>query len=98
MLHYKVFTSAAYGDDMSKLEAAVNAWLDDVQPLVHSMTQSNAGPSIVISFLYELDEDEDRRMSVAMAEALVETGARQGNPTAVESVLVTLLPHAELPY
>ncbi len=98
MLHYKVFTSAAYGDDMSELEAAVNAWLDEAQPLVHTMTQSCAGESVIISFLYELDEDEDRRMSVATAEALVEASARRLTSPTIESVMVTLLPHAELPY
>ncbi len=98
MLHYKVFTSAAYGDDMAKLEAAVNAWLDEAQPLVHTMTQSNVGSSVVISFLYELDEDEDRRISVATAETPSETGARQLSPSTNEPVMITLLPHVELPY
>ncbi len=98
MLHYKVFTSATYGDDMAELELAVNAWLDEAQPLVHTMTQSNAGSSVVISFLYELDEDEDRRVSVATAEAPVEEGARRLDLTTSESLMITLLPHAELPY
>lgn len=98
MLHYKVFTSATYGDDMAELETAVNAWLDEAQPLVHTMTQSNAGSSVVISFLYELDEDEDQRVSVATAEAPVETGARRLDLTTSESLMITLLPHAELPY
>lgn len=98
MLHYKVFTSATYGDDMAELETAVNAWLDEAQPLVHTMTQSNAGSSVVISFLYELDEDEDQRVSVATAEAPVEAGARRLDLTTSESLMITLLPHAELPY
>lgn len=98
MLHYKVFTSAAYGDDMAELERAVNAWLDEAQPLVHTMTQSCAGSSVVISFLYELDEDEQQRVSVATAEAPVEAGARRHDFSTAESLMMTLLPHAELPY
>jgi hypothetical protein len=98
MLHYKVFTSAAYGDDMTAMEMAVNAWLEEAQPLVHTMTQSSAGTSVIISFLYELDEDERQRVSVATAEAPVEAGARRIDLSTAESLMITLLPHAELPY
>jgi fructose-1-phosphate kinase PfkB-like protein len=98
MLHYKVFTSAAYGDDMAELEKAVNTWLEEAQPLVHTMTQSNAGASVVISFLYELDEDEEQRATVATAEAIVEQSAQRFDLTMSDSVTITLLPHAELPY
>ena len=98
MLHYKVFTSATYGDDMAELETAVNAWLDEAQPLVHTMTQSNAGSSVIMSFLYELDEDESQRVSVATVEAPVEASARRIDLSSAESLVVTLLPHADLPY
>ena len=98
MLHYKVFTSAAYGDDMAELEQAVNTWLEEAQALVHTMTQSNAGASVVISFLYELDEDEEQRVTVATAEAIIEQSAQRFDLTASDSVTITLLPHAELPY
>lgn len=98
MLHYKVFTSAVYGDDVAELEKAVNTWLEEAQPLVHTMTQSNAGSSVVISFLYELDEDEDQRVSVAMAETPIEAGAHRLDLSTSDSVMITLLPHAELPY
>jgi hypothetical protein len=98
MLHYKVFTSASFGDDMAELEMAVNTWLDEAQPLVHTMTQSSAGASVVISFLYELDEDENQRVSVATAEAPIDTSAQRLDLSTADSLVVTLLPHAELPY
>jgi hypothetical protein len=98
MLHYKVFTSAAFGDVMDEMEKAVNAWLEETQPLVHTMAQSGSGTgSVVISFLYELDAESSQRARVATAEAPVEVGVR-GDISNAESVMITLLPHLELPY
>ena len=97
MLHYKLFTSSAFGDDLAEMEKAVNAWLEETQPLVHTMTQSCAGASVTVSFLYELESDEQPRTGVATAETPVEAGAR-GDLSTAEAVMITLLPHAELPY
>ena len=97
MLHYKVFTSSTLGDDLTEMEKAVNAWLEETRPLAHTMTQSSSGASVVISFLYELDNGEEPRTRVATAEEPVEAGARADLSTA-ETVMITLLPHAELPY
>lgn len=98
MLHYKVFTSAAYGDDMAEMEKAVNTWLEETQPLIHTMTQSAAGAGVVISFLYEMEDEDIQRVSVAMAEASSEEDAPRLDLTTAESVMITLLPHADLPY
>ena len=98
MLHYKVFTSATHGENLAELESAVNAWLGEARPLVHTMTQCPAGAGVVISFLYEDDEDAGQRAGVATAEAPVEAGARRVELTTAESVMITLLPQAELPY
>lgn len=98
MLHYKVFTSATYNLDLAAMETAVNAWLEETQPLAHTMAQSSAGEAVVVSFLYELDEEDgEGRARVATAEAPVEEASRFDLSTA-ESVMITLLPHAELPY
>lgn len=98
MLHYKVFTSSAYNHDLAEMETAVNAWLAETRPLVHTMAQSHAGIVVVTSFLYELEEDDgEGRVRVATAEAPVEAGSRFDLTTA-ESVMITLLPRAELPY
>jgi hypothetical protein len=53
---------------------------------------------VVISFLYELDDEESQHSSVATAEVPVEVGASRFDLTTAESVVITLLPHAELPY
>lgn len=98
MLHYKVFASATHGDNLAELEMAVNAWLGETRPLVHTMTQCPAGAGVAISFLYEDDEDASQRVSVATAEAPVEAGKRTLELTTAESVMITLLPQAELPY
>jgi hypothetical protein len=97
MLHYKVFTSAAYNEDATAMEAAVNAWLEETQPLVHTMTQASAGASIVVSFLYELEAELGERSRVAVAEESVEATAQE-NFSSAESLMITLLPHVELPY
>ncbi|HEX9037202.1 MAG TPA: hypothetical protein VF808_09460 [Ktedonobacterales bacterium] len=98
MLHFKVFTSAEHGDNMAELEESVNTWLGETRPLVHTMSQSPAGSGVVISFLYEEDEDATARVSVATAEAPVEVGARRIDLSTSEAVMITLLPQAELPY
>lgn len=97
MLHYKVFSSAAFNENIAEMEAAVNAWLEETQPLVHTMTQSSANASVVISFLYELDAELGQRSRVATAEVPTEANARVDRSTA-ESLMITLLPHVELPY
>lgn len=98
MLHYKVFTSATHGDNMAELETAINSWLAETHPLVHTMTQCPAAAGVVISFLYEEDEDATHGASVATAEAEVEASARRFDLATAESVMITLLPQAELPY
>lgn len=98
MLHYKVFSSAAYDENMAELEAAVNTWLEKTQPLVHTMTQAAAGAGVVVSFLYELDSELGQRSRVATAEEPTEVTVRSSDLSNAESIMITLLPHVELPY
>lgn len=98
MLHYKAFTSDTTNGDVAALERLVNAWLDDVHPLVHTMTQSPQGAYLVVSFLYELEEEQRER--VATAEAEVNEPATLAEPELAvgDSLMISLLPQMELPY
>lgn len=98
MLHYKAFTSAATNGDVMELEKLVNSWLEETQPIVHTMTQSPAGAYLVISFLYELEEDEHESAVVATAEAIVADTVTASPITTADTLMVTLLPQMELPY
>ena len=95
MLHYKAFTSDQTTGDIAALEMAVNAWLEEIHPLVHTMTQSPCGSGMVVSFLYEMEE-EQRRAAVATAEA--EAPVSMARPELAETLMITLLPQMELPY
>lgn len=95
MLHYKAFTSDKTNGDIAALETAVNAWLEETRPLVHTMTQSPCGAGMVVSFLYELEE-EQRGAAVATAEA--EAPISFAQPEMADALMITLLPQMELPY
>ncbi len=95
MLHYKAFTSDMTNGDIAALEMAVNTWLEEAHPLVHTMTQSPCGAGMVVSFLYEIEE-ERQRVAVATAEA--ETPASVAQPELADALMITLLPQMELPY
>jgi len=95
MLHYKAFTSDTTNGDIAALEAAVNSWLEETHPLVHTMTQSPSGAGLVVSFLYEL-EDESQGAAVATAEA--EEPVPVAQHELADTLVMTLLPQMELPY
>ena len=97
MLHYKAFTSDKTNGDIAALEIVVNAWLEETHPLVHTMTQSPCGSGMVVSFLYEMEE-EQRRATVATAEAEAEVSVSVAQPELAETLMITLLPQMELPY
>ena len=95
MLHYKAFTSDSTNGDIAALEQTVNTWLEETHPLVHTMTQSPCGSGMVVSFLYELEE-EQRGAAIATAEAEAPVSAAQ--PELADALMMTLLPQMELPY
>ncbi len=97
MLHYKAFTSDMTNGDIAALEQAVNTWLEEAHPLVHTMTQSPAGAGMVLSFLYELDDDQQERVAAATAEAM-EIVSGQADLPMPNALMITLLPQMELPY
>lgn len=98
MLHFKAFTSDTARGDIAALERMVNEWLDEVRPLVHTMAQSPHGAALVISFLYELEEEQRERVATAEAEAT--EGATLAEPELAvgDSLMISLLPQMELPY
>ncbi|MDE3229124.1 MAG: hypothetical protein KGO05_04520 [Chloroflexota bacterium] len=95
MFHYKAFSGETTPGGVSALEVEVNAWLAETKPLIHTMKQTQAGVALVVSFLYETDE-EQARASVATATAEASVGAAQPEPA--DALMITLLPQMELPY
>ena len=99
MLHYKAFSSDLTNGDLAELEMMVNAWLQEAQPLVHTMTQSACGAATIVSFLYETEDDElGERHAVATAEVGEIASASLPQPALSDSLMITLLPQMELPY
>lgn len=96
MLHYKAFTSDLTNGDIAALEKMVNTWLAEERPLVHTMTQSPCGAGMVVSFLYEIEDERQARVGVATAE--VEERISMAQPDLADALMITLLPQMELPY
>jgi hypothetical protein len=102
MFHYKGFDSASVGDDLARLEAAVNEWMRQQQPRIRLMAQSPRGEHVVVSFVYELGGDAERHLAaqVAVPEVFERTMEDadldlEDEPDEVEA---PGLPEAELPY
>ena len=91
MFHYKAFSGDAHA--IEDLETVVNAWLQETRPLIHTMRQSQSETTVVISFLYETNEEQSS-VEVATAEASVDAA----QPDPADALMITLLPQMELPY
>jgi hypothetical protein len=76
----------------------VNAWLEDARPLVHTMTQSPYGAGTMVSFLYELEDEQGERVATALAEATEIVSASEPQLSMNNTLVMTLLPQMELPY
>ncbi len=98
MLHYKAFSSDTTSGDIAALERMVNDWLNEVHPLVHTMTQSPHGAALVVSFLYELEEEQRERVATAEAEANEPVTLAEPELAVGDSLMISLLPQMELPY
>ena len=100
MLHFKAFSSATCNDDVAALEGVINEWLAKQNVYVQAMAQSAHGEHLVISFLYEENETQGaHRAAVATAtHDIFEEALREAELDPAEELLVTLAPHAELPY
>lgn len=64
MYRFKGFDSAECGDDMSALEAVVNAWMETEHPRIRHMSQSMRGDHVLLSFVYEDTQALEQRVSM----------------------------------
>ncbi len=63
MYRFKGFDSAQCGDNMSALEAMVNAWMEVERPRIRYVCQSMRGEHILLSFVYEDTRELEHRVS-----------------------------------
>jgi hypothetical protein len=60
---FKGFDSTECGDNMSTLEAVVNAWMESDHPRIRHVCQSMRGEHILLSFVYEEVREIEQRVS-----------------------------------
>ena len=98
MLRLRIFSSAAYGGDIVRLEDAINDWLDSAHPAIRQMAQSSLAEHVVVTFLFE-GGHRDARMRATSA-VVPEAFERVMNDLELDPAEEepTLLPNAELPY
>lgn len=63
MYRFKGFDSAQCGDNMSALEAMVNAWMEGERPRIRHACQTMRGEHILLSFVYEDSRELEHRVS-----------------------------------
>ncbi len=97
MSAYKVFTSATVDDDLARFESMVDEWLRERQPRIVALAQSSLGSHLVLSVIYETDEETMVGAEAAEVPEVFERTMEQANldPSTTSDVL---LPEAELPY
>jgi len=61
---FKGFDSTHCGDNMSALEAMVNAWMESEHPRIRHACQSVRGEHILLSFVYEDTRELEQRVSL----------------------------------
>jgi hypothetical protein len=60
---FKGFDSAMCGDNMSALEAVVNAWMEEEHPRIRHCCQTMRGEHILLSFVYEDSHELEQRVA-----------------------------------
>lgn len=80
MYKFKGFDSTRCGDDMSALEAVVNAWMEDEHPHIRHMCQTMRGEHILLSFVYEDTHEMEQRIALEEAVQNELTGITSGFP------------------
>lgn len=98
MFRYKGFDSSAFGDDVQRLEASVNDWMEKRHPRIRMMTQSPRGEHILLSFVYEEGTDSERPLAKKVAVPDIFERTMEDAELDPEDVDDTGLPEAELPY
>ncbi len=64
MYRFKGFDSVHCGDNMSALEAMVNAWMESEHPRIRHACQSVRGEHILLSFVYEDTRELEQRVTL----------------------------------
>ena len=71
MYRYKGFDSIQCEDDMSALEAMINAWMEIEHPRIRHVCQSMRGEHILLSFVYEVTREVEQRVATQSQSSLV---------------------------
>lgn len=97
MSAYKVFSSASVEDDLTRFERMVEDWLREQQPHIIALAQCALGSHLVLSVVYESDDETMSGVRAAEVPEIFERTMDQTNldPSTSSDVL---LPEAELPY
>lgn len=102
MTRLKMFSSERWDDDVQRLEAAVNEWMERERPVILDVVQSPLGVHVLISFLFEHEREPDKqaeRRASAMAEVPeVFERTLEGSELDPADPHDVPLPEAELPY
>src|SRR5260370_7794660 len=59
MTRLKMFSSERWDDDVQRLEAAVNEWMERERPVILDVVQSPLGMHVLMSFLFEHEREND---------------------------------------
>lgn len=97
MSAYKVFSSAAVQDDLNHFERLVDDWLREQRPHIVALAQSALGSHLILSIIYEADDEAMLGAQSAEVPEIFERTMEQTNLDPASSSDV-LLPEAELPY
>jgi len=104
MQRFRAFNSATWDDNLSRMERAINDWLESDHPHIHMMAQANLDSHLIVSFVYA---DSFQMVTTAEAATVAEIYERQLDDGGVEEEagaegedadLVVTLPLVELPY
>jgi hypothetical protein len=102
MTKLKMFSSERWDDDVQRLEAAVNEWMERERPVILDVVQSPLGAHVLISFLFEHERESDKqdeRHASAVAEVPeIFERTLEGSELDPADPRDVPLPEAELPY
>jgi len=94
---FRLFSSAAYAGDLTRLETQINSWLESGRPHIHHMAQSALGEHLIVSFIYAEPLGEQAQAAAsASVPAIFERTLANADLDPSEEVVV--LPEMELPY
>jgi hypothetical protein len=68
---YKGFDSTQCEDDMSALEAMINAWMEIEHPRIRHVCQSMRGEHVLLSFVYEVTREVEQHVATQSQSSLV---------------------------